>query len=68
MKIERINTNQLCKMQDCTDVAQYSILINKKFLPIKLNICQKHLKEIYGIIAKQLTPKSPKNIIKKGEN
>lgn len=64
MRIVKEKYNIRCDMGTCRNVSKYAVEFddNKRH---NLHICSDCFNELYGIMGKELTPKSPENVVKK---
>lgn len=65
MILEKINTKVKCDASGCNNFSVYKI-VNKRFVfNGNYYLCKECMNELYGLIGKEITPKSPEPIYKK---
>lgn len=67
MEINPTNKNIACEIMCCKNKANYVVKSDKSIFNNQLFICDSCLKELHNLFSKFTTPKSIKNIYKKGE-
>lgn len=67
MKLERLNYNVRCDIGICNNAASFTLVTGGTIIKRRLNMCDKCMKELYEEIGRVIIPKSPNNILSKGE-
>jgi len=67
MKLTKINCKVRCDIGMCRNTADYTVETYGAIAKHRLNMCEGCMKALYKAIGEQLVPKSPANMLAKGE-
>lgn len=67
MKLERLNCKVRCDVGICNNSASFTLVTGGTLIKRRLNMCDKCMKKLYEEIGRVIIPRSPANILSKGE-